>query len=265
MSGALQAVFQNQRSFIAAPGQNQYCSAGTYSWVAPSGITAVSVLVIGRGGCGGCGYRGSGGGGGGGGGGGLAYKNSITVSPGSSYCFVVGGATTSALGLSANKGANGQDGPSGTLGAGGTSSGGTVNYTGGPGRATSCSAPPCYYWGGSGGGAAGYTGTGLVGTGNTTGGNSGDGNLGGTSGGHGGGGGGGTSLLGSGVVVARPSDGNHAGGPGAVFGGGGGGGSGGNAYIPFGGSVAKGAGSVAGVRVLWGPGRAYPNTNTGNV
>ena len=46
MSGALQAVFQNQRSFIAAPGQDAYTSQGTYSWVCPSGVTSVSVVAV---------------------------------------------------------------------------------------------------------------------------------------------------------------------------------------------------------------------------
>lgn len=264
MSGALQAVFQNQRSFVAAPGQNQYTVCGSYSWVAPPGITKVSIVTIGKGGCGGNGYRGAGLGGGGGGGGGLAYKNCVTVSPGTSYPFVVG-TTTTALGLTANKGGNGASGPTGTKGLGGTASGGTVNYAGGDGKDSAAAFPPCSYWGGAGGGSAGYTGAGLVGTGNTTGGNSGDGNLGGTSAGRGGGGGGGTSLLGSGTPVPKPEDRNHAGGPGACSGGGGGGGSGGNDYIPYGGSVAGGCNGRGGIRVLWGPGRAYPNTNTGNV
>jgi hypothetical protein len=263
MSGALQAVFQNQRSFIAAPGQNQYCSPGTYSWIAPTGITKVSIVTIGRGGCGGNGYRGPCLGGGGGGGGGLAYKNCVTVSPGTSYPFVVGN-TTTALGLTANKGGNGAAGPNGSKGVGGTASGGSVNYTGGDGKDSAAAFPPCAYWGGAGGGSAGYTGAGLVGTGNTTGGNSGDGNLGGTSGGRGAGGGGGTSLIGSGTAVPKPEDRNQQGGPGACFGGGGGGGPGGNDYIPFGGSVIGGPAGSAGIRVLWGPGRAYPNTCTGN-
>jgi hypothetical protein len=61
VSGALQAVFQNQRSFGAAPGQQAYTTAGTYSWVAPVGVTKVSVIAVGGGG----GGRNTGGGGGG--------------------------------------------------------------------------------------------------------------------------------------------------------------------------------------------------------
>ena len=49
MSGALQAVFQNQRSFAAPPGQEAFTTAGTFSWVAPSGVTSVSVVAVGGG------------------------------------------------------------------------------------------------------------------------------------------------------------------------------------------------------------------------
>ena len=50
MSGALQAVFQNQRSFVAPPGSQSFISAGTYCWVAPTGVTSVSAVVVGAGG-----------------------------------------------------------------------------------------------------------------------------------------------------------------------------------------------------------------------
>ena len=76
MSGALQAVFQNQRSFGAPPGQDAYVTAGTYSWVAPSGVTSVSVVAVGSGN-------------GGFTAGALSYKNNITVVPGNSYSVVV--------------------------------------------------------------------------------------------------------------------------------------------------------------------------------
>lgn len=75
MSGALQAVFQNQRSFGTPPGQDAYITAGTFSWVAPAGVTKVSVVAIG---------------GGAAGGGGLGYTNNITVIPANSYTVVVG-------------------------------------------------------------------------------------------------------------------------------------------------------------------------------
>ena len=58
-----------------------YATAGTYSWVAPTGITSVSVVAVGGG------RRG---------GGGLGYKNNYAVTPGNSYTVVVGSATFSA-------------------------------------------------------------------------------------------------------------------------------------------------------------------------
>jgi len=72
-------------------GQQEYTSDGTYSWTAPAGVTSVSAVCIGAGGPGdfsnnatyaGDNY--------GGGGGACAYKNNITVSPGTSYTVVVG-------------------------------------------------------------------------------------------------------------------------------------------------------------------------------
>ena len=84
MSGALQAAFQNQRSFGAPPGQDAYTTAGTYTWVAPAGVTRVSIVAVGGGGAGGltstdpCAYPFAKGGGGGGA---LNYKNCITVVP----------------------------------------------------------------------------------------------------------------------------------------------------------------------------------------
>ena len=79
-------------SFVGAaggtpPGQQAYTTAGTYTWVAPPGVTSVSVVAVGPGGgllatttagtsCAG---------------GGLGYKNAYSVTPGSSYTVVVGG------------------------------------------------------------------------------------------------------------------------------------------------------------------------------
>ena len=50
MSGALQAVFQNQRSFNPPPGQEAFITAGTFTWVAPTNVTSVSVVAVGGGG-----------------------------------------------------------------------------------------------------------------------------------------------------------------------------------------------------------------------
>jgi hypothetical protein len=67
---------------IVPTGQQAYTDPGTYTWVAPEGVTSVSVVAIGGGG-GGAGTIAFTGinpsGGGGGGGGGLGYKNNISV------------------------------------------------------------------------------------------------------------------------------------------------------------------------------------------
>jgi len=69
-------------------GQNEFLSAGSYTWTAPACVTKISVIALGAGSNGGIGGGASSGGGGGGGG--LAYVNDITVSPGTAYAVVVG-------------------------------------------------------------------------------------------------------------------------------------------------------------------------------
>lgn len=68
-------------------GEEIFSTPGTYNWVAPTGVTSVCVVCVGGGGASGKGgnYMGSGGAGGG-----LAYKNNITVVPGTSYDVIVG-------------------------------------------------------------------------------------------------------------------------------------------------------------------------------
>jgi hypothetical protein len=71
-------------------GEQIYTTAGTYTWIAPSGLTNVHAVCIGAGGVGGsisAPYNGRGGGGGG-----LGWKNNISVSPGVSYTVVAGAA-----------------------------------------------------------------------------------------------------------------------------------------------------------------------------
>ena len=76
----------NSITTSAAPSSQSYTTPGCYSWVAPAGVTSVSVVAVGAGG----GYRGIGnyitGGGGG-----LGYRNNITVVPGNSYAVSVTG------------------------------------------------------------------------------------------------------------------------------------------------------------------------------
>ena len=283
MSGVSQAVFMNQRSFGTPPGQEAYTTPGTYSWVAPAGVTSVSVVSVG-----------AGGGAGqhavqtkfGGGGGELRYKNNISVTPGSSYTVVVGAGGISVSGSQAG----GQSyfnstatvrayggTVTGAGGSGGTGDGGGNGGTGGP-------------WGGynpGGAGAGGYSGNG---------GNGALGNMAnnfGSNGAGGAGGGGGSTYFSEGIIRNGGSGGGGVGllgqgsnGSGSSFGGGGGsggssgvstfvapsdeGGSGGN----YGGGAAAGnvttpsgqRGASGAVRIIWpGDSRSFPSTDTGNV
>lgn len=107
--------WSNTVVFTTSPlqGENVYTTPGSYSWVAPTGVTTVSAVVVGGGGTG---FQG------GdipaGGGGGLAYKNNIATTPGTGYTVVVGTGGT-------NSGQNGS--PSYFINSS------TVNATGGTG------------------------------------------------------------------------------------------------------------------------------------
>jgi hypothetical protein len=72
---------------IVPVGQQIFTTPGSSTWVAPPGVTSVSVVCVGGGGASGNGanYFGAGGAGGG-----LAYKNNITVVPGTPYTVTVG-------------------------------------------------------------------------------------------------------------------------------------------------------------------------------
>lgn len=135
MSGALQAVFQNQRSFGTAAGSQSYTTAGTFTWVAPAGVTKVSIVAVGGGGGGRCGgntYWG---------GGALAWRNGVSVTPGTSYTVYVGvGGANAAGGYSyacfssntmANGGGTGTQGESCFTGQGGGKGGKKGNNAGG--------------------------------------------------------------------------------------------------------------------------------------
>ena len=254
-------------------GQQAYTTAGTYSWTAPAGVTSVCVVCVGGGSSGAFGN--------GGGGGALAYGNNISVTPGQSYTVVAGAGNVnpggqSYFGSAALLYANGGNGNSGGAG-GGTARNGGGN--GGNSGGQSCGP-------GGGGGGGGYAGNGgNGGDGTCPPGTVGDWNWGGPSsggsGGAGGGGagsssvnsvsgeasysggyGGGVGILGQGTSGAGIPDafyqanGNPgSGGSGASYGGGSGG-TGDNGYNPGGGGA---------VRIIWGPGRAFPSTNTGNM
>jgi len=70
----------------AVTGQQEYITAGCYTWVAPAGVTAISAVAVGGGG-GGSNNTGNGRGGGGGE---LQYRNNLSVTPLCSYPVTVG-------------------------------------------------------------------------------------------------------------------------------------------------------------------------------
>ena len=271
---------------INAQGQQAYTTPGTHSWTAPAGVTSVCVVCIGAGGAGGA-Y--------GGGGGSLAYKNNISVTPGQSYSVEVGASNTatssnslvttnaglsSAFGTYAFGGRGGNIGGNNVPGIGGNYDGGGE---GGNGSSDFYEAGPGYK-GGCGGGAGGYSGNGGdagIGTSNGADGSGGGGGGGATSSNTRSFGGGGVGIYGEGasgsggVPVYNGGTGIGGGGSGGedsiargtgstVTGGGlyGGGGGGGNNSVP----VTTGSNSGGGaVRIIWGPGRSFPSTNTVDV
>jgi len=286
-------------------GQAEYTwganSDASYTWVAPAGVTSVSVLVIAYGGwgqeafsyrnCCGCGpygpvYYVAGTGGGGGG---LAYRNNIPVTPGTGYTvyFNANGGQRQYFNAITNTGtsvvaANGIEGCAG--GGPGYFVFGTNGYNGGSGgRQLVATGGYSNARAGGGASAGGYTNQGADGGGTTTatsGGNGfgGAGGAGGAStvGGSGGGGGGGTGNLGLGSNGT--GGGANAGGTGGSGGGNGTANSG--AYGGIGGQYGGGGGGHGSnvgsiqlnrrgyptVRIIW-PGntRAFPSTRTGNL
>ena len=277
-------------------GSQTYTSPGTYTWYAPSGVTSVSVVVIGSGGNGAfcnCGYPYSGGAGGSGGA--LGYGNNISVTPGTGYTVKVGthgygggpyGAGASYFGsvcwLFASGGYSPTPPNSWVAQAAGYAGGSyrTSGYSGGIGG-NSC----CCLAGGGGGGAGGYSGNGGAGGGYGTNGTSGGGGSGGGGSSYpftqyGGGGGGGVWVYGQGSSGSGGGSGNLGGGGGSGGSGGGvgtipcyagyggfvGGGGGGSKSQVNGGSYSTiGIGYDGAVRIVW-PGntRQFPATNVGS-
>lgn len=101
-------AYSSATSPVATPTSSAaYTTPGSYTWVAPAGVTSVSVVAVGGGGGGSiCSCNN-----GGGGGGGLGWKNSISVTPGSSYSVHVGTGGGGATGpcCTYNPGYNGGD------------------------------------------------------------------------------------------------------------------------------------------------------------
>jgi len=155
--------------------QAAYTIPGTYSWIAPAGVTSVSAVAIGGGATAGQTYYV------GGGGGGLGYKNNIAVTPGASYTVVVGASgtqnnATEAAGHGGNSwfisavtvfggggycsftGPTWPGGTTPTIGGAGGSFVGDGGGTGGPGGGSGFQFGDLYT--GGGGGAGGYSGRG---------------------------------------------------------------------------------------------------------
>jgi len=242
-------------------GSTAFTNAGKYTWIAPAGVTSVSVVAVGGGAKGWPGTFRSGGGGA------LAYANNISVTPGTSYTVVVG-AAGSCQGGAACQNIGKPSSFNGTcVTAGGgfvsasASCGGTVIHGTGGNGGSGCANS---IYGGGGGGAGGYSGNGGNGNGSTgTGGN-----------GSGGGGGGGSGSGGGGVGIM----GQGSNGAGGVWPNGGGGGSGGSCGQPctgtrsgglFGGGGAyplpRTSGGGGAVRIVWpGTTRQFPSTCVGN-
>ena len=252
-------------------GQAFYGSGdGDYTWTCPAGVTSVCVVAIG----GGSASKGSTWSNYGGCAGGLGWKNDIPVSAGTEYVVEVG------------RGGNGQDGSydgtdsyfidTGTVkgGKGHGSSGGTWTGDGGGNGGTSAQY--------GGGGAGGYTGNG--GTQSTAGQGGGGAGGGSYSSTHGGASGGGTGPFGQGSSGGGGGSGTPGqGGSGGESGhigenpwwsvgscgdrqgglyGGGGGGTGTNTSQGGKGLNRGGRGCV---RIIWGAGRSFPSTKTGDM
>lgn len=228
-------------------GQQAWTTPGTYSWTVPEGVTSVCAVCVGGGGAGG--YDGSryysGGSGGS-----LAYANNVSVTPGETLSVVVGvGGILNAYAASASTVQRGS-----TIlcsgGRYGQTNVGTAAWAGGAG--VSAGAKKGFPVGA--GGAGGYAGPGGNGSFTTT-----------ATPGSGGGAAGGTStagLYGGGGVGIY---GQGASGTSAGMGGSGGANGTGGAGGAFGGGSGNSSGAGGAVRIIWGSGRAYPFTNTGDM
>lgn len=257
-------------------GQQAFTLSGTYSWVAPAGVTSVSIVTVGGGSQGGAHTSAAAGGGA------LGYKNNVSVTPGQSYTVIVGG--------------NGGDSRfETTVGAeGGIYSPNNSPEYANPLYGSSGGRGVAYYasWTSGGGGAGGYSGDGGCIHITPSGGSEGDGSGGGGGAGGGksltngcGGGGGGVGILGEGSSGIAGNNSTRTGGTG-----GSGGANGQDGRTPTSGTHPSTAGGQYGgaaggrwhdqpvsnqngghgaVRIIWagttGTTREFPSTNTGDL
>lgn len=252
LAKALTAAAGNAAS--APVGQAFYDTAGTYNWVAPDGVESVCVVCMGGASNGRCLVFG-------GGstvinasaaGAGLGWINNYSVTPGNSYQVIVGaGGTSGSYSQFYSTGlVRGNPGGWG-------SNGGTFTGDGGGNGGN-------YFFAANGGGGAGGGYTGVGGTGST---GSGSAPATGSGGGYGGGyrrGGGGVGYLGRGADGASNGQGGSGGTNGSTYNGGTYGG--GSATGPnTGATTYYGSGGKGFVRIIWGDGREFPDTNTGDL
>jgi hypothetical protein len=268
--------------------QIAFTTAGTVSWVVPTGVTSISAVAVGAGGGGAANVAVNGLSGGGGGGGALHWRNNIPVTPGEILTLTVGSPGLGSTSVGNNNNTAGGEsailrsgtylvraggGGAGVYGsvatvAGGITYSGTLGGGGGDGGlgggGTGGNSS------GGGGGAGGYTGTGGTGSTGTTYTTATAGSGGGGGGGTGQNslitkvqiGGGGVGILEQGTSGAVPANsvnnqGNPgSGGSGKVYGGGGAGAE----DDSTGGEGGDGGGGA--VRIIWGLNRSYPNTLT---
>lgn len=280
-------------------GQQIYTTPGTYSWVAPTGVSSVCVVCIGAGGAGDDGNAGDGGGGGGAGGG-LVYANFVPVTPGQSYSVIVGAGGNNGNGKNARASDGGNT--SFTVGTfvmtaiGGQGGAPYNNNPGATGRSYTVVNTPGgvtvnggtggnggggFNGGGGGGGTGGYTGAGGAGSLSNTGATAasgvgfgsgggggpvvgGSGNSGGSNGGNGqndvtGGGGGGATLFSASNPPTNGGNGNGLASAGSKGGDGGWPGGGGGGSWDNNTGVVSIGGHGA-VKILWGQNRSFPFT-----
>jgi hypothetical protein len=280
------SVISALSGFFNSIGQEEFITPGTFTFTVPQGIYEIQAVLIGGGASGARGQANreqSGAGGGG-----LRYINNLPVTPGETLTVVVGAGGPASL-------ANNTDGTNGgnsvlqrganvlvqanggtaslyingasTGGAGGTGTaigtgpfGGTIG--GGNGGKGGDSAAALNAGGGGAGGYSGNGGPGVNDGGTFAAGNQGAG--GGAAGGEDGLDdgvcGGGVGLLGQGTSGTTSGAGGSGGGngtsgvgsSGGLYGGGGGGAE----------AATQGAGGNGAVRIVWGPNRSFPSTNT---
>lgn len=233
--------------YVNIIGQAEYTTAGTYTWVCPANVFNVSVLCVGAGA-------------------GTNVSGGDSSFSGAAGTLIAGGGTKPSGGAGTTLSSSlstgtvgGGNGGNGLTGSGNKGGGGAGGYTGNGGNGNRTS-----YSGAGGGGVGIYGGTGAGGGGgfgpdfgvNTRGA--------GASGGEGGG---------YGVGVGGNFGGGAGTGDGGYSSGCGGGGlryvtsyatTPGASYTVVVGSVINSGGKGA-VRIIWGSGRAYPNTNTANA